>query len=151
LRSPLGSYGDLQVLKVEVNRLIDRLVKGPPAASTEWQPPVDVLECGRAIVVQIGVPGVICTDLEVRLHRDRLEVRGRKTRLSSEPHARRFHLMERFMGQFHITISLPADIDADRVKTSLSDGVLIVTLPRKASRPEEPRTIVVHEETDDHE
>ena len=148
MRSPLGSYGDLQILKVEINRLIDRLVKGAPAASTDWQPPADVLECGRAVVVQIGVPGLAREDLEVQLHLDRLEVRGRKDRLASEPHARRFHLMERYIGQFHLAVKLPSAVQADGAEASLSDGVLTVTLPRLADQPPEPRIITVHEEDD---
>ena len=149
MRSPLSSYGELQLLKLEVNRLIDRLVKGAPVASTDWQPPADILECGRALVIQIGVPGLSREDLEVRVDPGRLEVRGRKNRLASEPHARRFHLMERFMGQFQLTIDLPAAVLADGVRARLANGVLTVTLPRRKEQPSEPRTVPVHEEEND--
>jgi HSP20 family protein len=151
VRSPLGSYGDLQVLRVEINRLIDQLVKDAPGAATDWQPPVDILECGPVFVVQTGVPGISRENLEVRLHLDLLEVRGRKDRLSSEPHAVRFHLMERYIGQFHLGVRLPPDIQVDGVEATLSEGVLTVILPRREEQSIEPRTIAVQEEGNDHE
>lgn len=151
MRSPLGSYADLQVLKVEVNRLIDRLIKGTPSPTTEWRPPVDLLESGSGFVLQIGVPGVAARDLEVSLHPDRIEVRGRKDRLASEPQARRFYLMERFIGHFQVAVGLPTEVDSSRVRATLGEGVLTVHLPRAASRAHRPITINVSEEEDDHE
>lgn len=125
----LVPYGEIELLKAEVNRLIELLLRtGERGAG--WHPAVDVMEEEGGMVVQVELPGVRGEDVEVGLKDRTLIVRGAKRRLDREPVPRRFHLMERFIGSFELTVELPEPADPRGARASLEDGVLTVRLPR---------------------
>ena len=45
------------------------------------------------------------------------------------------------MGRFHRTISLPTEVDAEKIKASYADGILTVTLPK--SEKAKPKQIPI--------
>ncbi len=143
-----GPYGQIQVLKAEVNRLIDLLLDEPGGESSGWYPAVDVLDEGGEITVRIELPGVKAKDLRVELGDGILQIRGYKGRLESEPGARRFHLMERFIGAFSVAVEIPQPVDPSGVRAVLGQGVLSVTFPRLDDRRHQAFTIEVEEQED---
>lgn len=146
-----GPYGRIQVLKAEVNRLVDLLLEGPATSGPGWLPPVDIIDRPTAVTVTVEVPGLRAGDLSVEFVSGLLTVRGTKRRLASEPPARRFHLMERFIGSFQVAIDLPRPIDPARGKATLRHGVLTIVFPRLEDRRQRPFMIPVTEETEPHE
>jgi HSP20 family protein len=146
-----GSYGRIHQLRSEVNRLIDLLLEEPSTPGPNWQPPVDLIEREDAFEVQVELPGVAADEIQVELRDLVLTVRGTKQRLPSEPTARRFHLMERFIGAFQLSVELPRPIDPSRTTARLANGVLSVTLPRVADRRHRSFTITIAEEGQQHE
>lgn len=146
-----GPYGRIQVLKAEVNRLVDLLLEGPATNSPGWLPPVDIIDRPDGVTVTVEVPGLKAGDLSLELVSGLLTIRGTKRRLASEPPARRFHLMERFIGSFQVAVDLPHPIDPARGKATLRHGVLTVVFPRVEDRRQQPFVIPVTEETEPHE
>jgi HSP20 family protein len=126
----LAPYGEIELLKAEVNRLIELLLRSGERTGSGWHPAVDVMEGEEAVIVQVELPGVAAEELEVRLKDRQLSLRGRKRRLDCEPSARRFHLMERFIGGFAVSVELPELVDPRGAEARLQDGVLTVRLPR---------------------
>ncbi len=126
----LTPYGEIELLKAEVNRLIELLVQSGQGTGSDWHPAVDVMEESEAFIVQIELPGILAEDLEVRLKDRSLLIRGRKIRLSNEPCACRFNLMERFIGNFGMTVDLPEPADPQRAEAELENGVLTVRLAK---------------------
>jgi HSP20 family protein len=146
-----GPYGKIQILKAEVNRLVDLLLEGPATNGPGWLPPVDIIDCPDTLTVAIEVPGLNANDLVVELMSGVLIVRGTKRRLPSEPPARRFHLMERFIGSFQVVVDLPHPIDPGQGKATLRHGVLNIVFPRLEDRRQKPFKIPVTEETEPHD
>jgi len=141
-----GPYGRIQILKAEVNRLIDLLLESPASDSSGWHPAVDVLDGRRKVVVRVELPGVKARDLRVDLVEGILRIRGYKGRLSSEPGARRFHLMERFIGAFGVAVEVPQPVDPSHVRAVLHQGVLTISFPRLDDRRQQTFVIEVEEE-----
>lgn len=146
-----GPYGRIQILKAEVNRLVDLLLEGPTTSGPGWLPPVDIIDCPNGVTVTVEVPGLTAEDLAVEFTSGLLTIRGTKRRLASEPPARRFHLMERFIGSFQVAVDLPHPIDPARGKATLRQGVLTIVFPRLEDRRQQPFMIPVTEETEPHE
>ncbi len=146
-----GPYGKIQILKAEVNRLIDLLLEEPASAGTGWHPPVDVVGRPEGITVQVEVPGVAAADVTAELAEGVLTIRGVKRRLASEPPARRFHLMERYIGAFQLTIELPQPIDPAGASASLSQGILTITLQRLDDRRHRSFIIRVADVKEEHD
>ena len=140
-----GPYGRIQILKAEVNRLIDLLLENPASDPSGWHPAIDVLDGEREVVVRVELPGVRAQDLQLELDSGILRLRGYKGRLASEPGARRFHLMERFIGAFGAAVEIPQPVDPRRVRAVLHQGILTVSFPKLDDRRHQTFVIEVEE------
>lgn len=97
-------------------------------AQATWEPPVDVFEDEREVVIVVAMPGIPDDHVEVKLERDALVVRGRRQLPFAGRHAVR-HL-EIPYGCFERRITLPA-AGFETVSRESAHGCLVVRL-RKA-------------------
>ena len=105
-------------------------------------PALNVGGTAKTIEIYAYAPGVDPATLEVNLERGLLSVAGeRKSTLPDSDAKTAVHINERFEGRFHRVLSLPEDADPDQVDAKLRDGVLHVTVQRRASA--QPRRIAI--------
>lgn len=105
-------------------------------------PALNVGGTPQAIEVYAFAPGVDPASLEVHLERGLLSISGeRKTPLPPADTKAAVHINERFSGNFHRAISLPDDADPDAVEATARDGVIRITVRRKAAA--QPRRISI--------
>ncbi len=98
-----------------------------------WQPAADVYETEKAIEVRLDLAGVASSDLEVRVDRDVLRIRGvRKARMDADTH--RLHQMEIAFGPFERTLRIGVPFEREGVTARLEDGFLRVTLLKRQRR-----------------
>jgi HSP20 family protein len=87
-------------------------------------------------------PGVDPSSLEVNLERGLLTIAGkRENALPQEDEKAAIHINERFEGTFRRVLTLPDDADPDAVTAKCRDGVLQISVQRRASS--QPRRITV--------
>lgn len=101
-------------------------------------PPVDIYEDDQGLVVLADMPGVDPDNLDIRVDRGVLTIRGSAHHLveKHEPVYREFELTG-FFRQFQ----LPNEIDTEKISAELKHGVLTLRLPR--SPQAQPRRIEV--------
>lgn len=99
------------------------------SAAAAWVPPVDVFEEGDAIRIMAEVPGVKAEDVKIAVEGNVLTIQGTKQQVAEE-RTERVHRYERTYGQFERSFTLPATVDAERIKARYESGVLTVTLPK---------------------
>lgn len=105
-------------------------------------PALNVGGTPKAIEIYAFAPGVDPATLEVQLERGLLSVAGeRKSSLPAPDAKTAVHINERFEGRFHRVITLPEDADPEHVEAKLRDGVLRITVQRRASA--QPRRITI--------
>lgn len=102
-------------------------------------PPINVFQQGDDIVAIVELPGVEKSNLQVEAKENTIRIAGRKS--IDLPERVSVHRRERIFGDFDRTISIPAQIDPDRIKAEYQDGILALFLPR--SEKDKPRTIKV--------
>lgn len=106
-------------------------------------PAINVGGTPQAIEVYVFAPGVDPATLEVQLERGLLTISGeRKSPLADADAKATAHINERFDGRFRRVVTLPDDADPDAVQAQLRDGVLHITVQRRASA--QPRRITIH-------
>ncbi len=94
----------------------------------------------KTIEIYVFAPGVDPATLEVQLERGLLSVASeRKSSLPESDAKTAVHINERFEGRFRRVITLPEDADPEQVEAKLHDGVLRITVQRRASA--QPRRI----------
>jgi HSP20 family protein len=101
-------------------------------------PPINVFQQGDDILAIIELPGVETSDLQIQAKENTIRISGKKVANYPEGSV---HRRERVFGEFDRTLSLPIQLDPDRIKAEYRDGVLALLLPRAES--EKPRTIKI--------
>ena len=94
-------------------------------------PAINVWEYGDDLYAEAEVPGLKNEDIDVSVVGGDLTIRGRRGEQPREGAA--CHRRERGSGEFTRVLRLPIDVDADQVRATLKDGVLLVKLPKAES------------------
>jgi HSP20 family protein len=97
-----------------------------------WEPPVDVLETDRAVLVFIALPGVDPERVEAVIEDGCLLVAGLRI-LPAELRTATIHRLELPQGRFERRVRLPAGRYAN-VRRSMADCCLLITLEKGTSR-----------------
>ncbi len=100
-------------------------------------PPLNVFAKGDDVVLVAELPGLDKESIRVEAKGRTLRIAGNKA--VSFPEKAAIHRRERLAGSFDRAVTLPVEIDVDRVKAEYRDGVLALFLPR--AEHDKPRTI----------
>jgi len=91
---------------------------------------VDVYQTENEVVASFEIPGIEKKeDINIDLTDNTLSVSGSINK-SYEVKEEELHHQERFAGQFHRTITLPAQVQEEGVKASYRNGILEVRMPK---------------------
>ncbi len=106
-------------------------------------PALNVGGTPHSIEVYAFAPGIDPDSLEVNLERGLLTIAGERRTGLPGPDAKQstLHVNERFDGRFRRVLTLPDDADPEAVEARLRDGLLHITVQRRASA--QPRRIPV--------
>lgn len=104
------------------------LVRFNPFNDLPRLPTVDVVEDEQKLELYADVPGVKQEDLDISVEKDVLTIKGERKG-------------PRLGGSFSRAFTLPKHVDAEKIAASLKDGVLTLTLPKKAEA--QPRSIKI--------
>jgi HSP20 family protein len=101
-------------------------------------PPINVFQQGDDLLAIIELPGVEKGELQIQAKENTIRISGKKAANYPEGSV---HRRERVFGEFDRTLSLPIQLDPERIKAEYRDGVLALLLTRAES--EKPRTIKI--------
>jgi HSP20 family protein len=118
-------------------RTSDWLQAGPSGGG--GYPPLNVFRKGDDVVIVTEVPGVHKDDLRIEAKANTIRIAGSKN-VGQDGNAS-VHRRERRGGQFDRALTLPIEIDAERIKAECRDGILALYLPR--AEKDKPRNIVI--------
>ena len=93
-------------------------------------PSLDISETDKAVEVTTDVPGYKSSEIQVEIGEGRLTISGERLAESKDVDERRFHHVERRLGQFSRSVALPCRVKEDKVQAELKDGVLSIILPK---------------------
>jgi HSP20 family protein len=105
-----------------------------------FAPDIEIKETKEGYKLTADLPGVTMDNLEISVTGNRLTVSGRREEEQREEDERYF-AYERSYGSFSRAFVLPEGTDVDNVKADLDNGVLSISIPKKAEM--QPRRIEV--------
>jgi len=158
--------GTVATLRERIDHLFDEFQEGWPfgsmrrrAAHTmgapfhtmgapfEWgfrSPVVDFVDRGKSIELKAELPGMDESDIEVHLTDRVLTISGEKKEEHVEGEKDSdYYLSERRYGSFKRSISIPEEVDTDKVEASFKKGVLTVSLPKDVKALKKAKKIEV--------
>ncbi|HYE20565.1 MAG TPA: Hsp20/alpha crystallin family protein [Tepidisphaeraceae bacterium] len=137
----MTDFAPLARLQDEMNQMFESVFEDAPSLRgyAAGYPGVNLWEAGDAAYVEAELPGLGMEDIEVLVTGNEVTINGE--RKIAEPENAAYHRRERAAGRFSRVLTLPWEIDAEKVQATLHDGVLTVTLPKCESC--KPRKIEV--------
>lgn len=105
-------------------------------------PSINVGTTPASVEIYAFAPGIDPSTLDVQLDRGVLTLAGERSSAKPEGDEQvAVYSSERYTGRFRRTVSLPDDLDPDRVTANYRDGVLHISVARRESA--QPRRIEI--------
>lgn len=96
---------------------------------TTWSPALDVHADKDAFIVTLEAAGLEKNDFEISWHDGVLSISGERKQ-EKDGAEKNYFRRERFFGRFSRSVSMPGDVQPDKITAAYQDGVLTVTLPK---------------------
>lgn len=137
-----GPFGDVDHLRREMMRLLDTAVGDGfgDTAGVGVFPPINITQDNDNFYVRAEIPGMKPEQLSISAQKNRISLSGSRE-IPPEHDRVSYHRRERAEGSFSRTLTLPTEVDAERVDARYAAGVLTLTLPK--AEEAKPRQITV--------
>jgi HSP20 family protein len=139
-------WNELVSLRERMNRVFDDSLfrsdrREDSFAMGTWSPAVDMFEKDDTVVIKAELPGLDKKDVSLDLQNGVLTLKGER-KYENEVKEENYYRREMSCGKFIRSFTLPADVDADKIKAEFQNGLLTVEVPK----PEEhkPKQIKVN-------
>ncbi|HZD21924.1 MAG TPA: Hsp20/alpha crystallin family protein [Acidimicrobiia bacterium] len=130
-------FAEFDLLNRRMGDLFNRAFQ-PLMGDRDFVPAADVEETDTTFVVEVELPGIDRSDIDVELVGRRLRVSGER---KEKERTGVLRSKSRIVGRFEYEVAFPAEVDESGVEASFTDGVLTVTVPK--AETEKPRKIQV--------
>ncbi|MEJ2333717.1 MAG: Hsp20/alpha crystallin family protein [Desulfobulbaceae bacterium] len=93
-------------------------------------PQTDLIEEDDRYIVKMNIPGSDKAEIQVDVEGDTLTVKAKTQTGQKKKDSDSYLRMERRMGSFQRTLTLPGPVDSGAMETEYEDGVLTIILPK---------------------
>lgn len=127
-------FNGIRAMQRELERFAGRGLFGEAQSlDAGVYPPINVWTSPDEIVVECELAGVNRDDVDLSITGETLVIKGFRQPCVVEEEEVRFHRNERFYGEFARTVVLPEAVNADKISAKMSDGILVISLPKAES------------------
>jgi HSP20 family protein len=110
---------EAEILPVEREEIFDE----------EGQLSVDVYQDKNSIIIKSTIAGVEPDDIDISFHNDMLTIRGERKHDKTIEEDDYFY-KECYWGSFSRSIILPLEVQVDKIKATIKNGILTIMLPK---------------------
>lgn len=100
-----------------------------PSSEEEGELAVDLYESKDELILQAVIGGVVISDLDISITNDMITVRGERQR-GYKDEIEKIYYNDCFWGPFSRSLVLPHEINADKAKATIKNGMLTIHLPK---------------------
>lgn len=129
-----GLFDEFRRLEQDLDELLGRWRmpgSGIRSVAHDTFPPVNAGVTADQVDVYLFAPGIDPKELDVTVQNNLLSVSGERQIQAPEQAA--FYRRERHDGAFRRVVTLPEDVDPDKVRASYQEGILHVVVERRES------------------
>lgn len=120
-------FEELRRIQERLSRLLELERIGPRVVRPEL--PIDLLDEGERVRVIADLPGFKKDDIEVFVENGDLVIRAERKEEIEEKDVNYLRRERRF-GRVYRRITLPSDVDMEKIKASYNNGILEITIPK---------------------
>jgi HSP20 family protein len=133
-------FDAMDLFRSRLNRMFTDY-DGPYGDDFSWRmvngsPRTNFYDTGDAFELIAEVPGLARDDINIRIQGNYLELSGK--RAPDAPKDYKAQRVERDVSSFTRSFTLPGEVDVDKIKAVLKDGLLSLVLPKaEAAKPKQ--------------
>jgi len=136
-----NSPRSLGSLQSQVNRIFDQALRNhgrsDDSSVAAWAPAVDIYETENELVLKADIPDLNEKDFDVQVENNMLTIRGER-KFEQQAKEESYLRVERAYGSFMRSFALPNTVSTENIRADYKNGVLAVTLPKRAeSKPKQ--------------
>ena len=128
---PWFRRGPLESIREEMQDLISRTF-GEEAdlwSAERITPSLDLSESENTLEVRMDIPGMEANDIDIQVNANVLTVSGERKE-EREEKGKTYHRVERRVGAFSRSVTLPCPVKEDAVDAQYKNGILTIKLPK---------------------
>lgn len=130
---PLGDVTRFGLFDQPFDNLVRRFVRSISVRDeTAMTISVDVNESDKAYTVKAEIPGVSKDDISVAIEGNQVSISAEVKKEKEEKEGEKVLHSERYYGSVYRSFTLPMDVDQSKSEAKYANGVLELTLPKKA-------------------
>lgn len=123
-------FEELRRMQERLNRLFEEFERiGPRVIGRIETFPVDIIDEGESIKVIADLPGFNKEDIEIWIEDSDLVIKAERKEEKEEKEVN-YIRRERRIGRVYRKISIPTEVDLEKIKASYNNGILEITLPK---------------------
>lgn len=127
-------FSEIENMRRQVERLYQGFLSPYARPAAGVFPLINLTESKDSYALRAELPGVRSEDLDIQATANTLSLAGER-KIPEEKQAK-YHRRERESGRFSRVITLPGEINPDKVEANMVNGVLTVVVPKaEASKP----------------
>ena len=107
-----------------------------PALSMR-EAPADLVDAGSKFLVHAEMPGIPKDKIEITVTKDGIEISA-ETNAEKEEKEKNFVVRERDYAHVYKMLSFPEEVVPEKAESTLKDGLLEVSIPKKTPAPDPP-------------
>lgn len=123
----------------QIDRLLDEVSQAVSEWSERWDPQCNIFEESDEFTVQMALPGMEPSQIDVHAENNVLRVKGERKSETSEQ--TKWYTRSIPEGVFSCSFKLPTSVDHEKPTASYRHGVLTVTFPKREEA--RPRRIMI--------
>lgn len=137
-------FGTMDLLRTRMDKIFNGFHRSnfydPAFTLTSNSPRTNLLENGDNFEIQAEVPGISKDNLNIKIQGNYLEIIGKRS--VDTPDGYKIHRNERGSSTFSRSFALPDQVDSEKIKATLKDGILYLALPK--SKTVKPKQITIN-------
>ncbi len=126
------SFGDVLSLRDAMNQLFEQSTVRPSGVGTSRPGalPLDLYAEGDDYVLEVALPGVKQDTLDISALGNQLTIQGEFATPAEQQQGRQYLYRQLPRGRFEQTVTVPADIDPQKIEAHCESGLLRLRLPK---------------------
>ncbi len=132
--SPIDTY-DVPTFPHRFSEMLDEFFNDAVGATpgSTFSPRADISEDDKAYHIDLILPGLKKSDININVERNRLTVTGER-KLEEKKETKKYHLVESGYGNFSRTFALSDDVKEDGINARFENGILKIDLEKKEEK-----------------
>ena len=123
-------FSDFEKLRREIDRMFEEFIPLRREREITFRPNIDLIETDNEVILKAELPGLKKDNIEITVTEDEVHLKGEK-REEMETKKENYLRKEICYGKFERVISLPSEVDPEKVEAEFKDGILEIKMPKK--------------------